>query len=172
LGADVLDAAGITREVVAYVDAKHELVRIGRQMRADYGVAPGKWIDYLIRPAGEDAAAMLEADRDALAAALRAGNLAIDVGLAPDEAMPSGISELGTIFLPVDDLIDVEAELKRLNDELAKINGFLENAAKKLSNDNFVSRAPEDVVEKVRANRRDLMEKAEKVKSQIAALGA
>jgi valyl-tRNA synthetase len=172
LGADVLDAAGITREVVAYVDAKHELVRIGRQMRADYGVAPGKWIDYLIRPAGEDAAAMLEADRDALAAALRAGNLAIDVGLAPDEAMPSGISELGTIFLPVDDLIDVEAELKRLNDELAKINGFLENAAKKLSNDNFVSRAPEDVVEKVRANRRDLMEKSEKVKSQIAALGA
>jgi valyl-tRNA synthetase len=170
LSDELMASAEITAEVVEYVDAKHDMVRIGRQMRADYGIAPGKRIDYMIKPNSTEAAEMLIADKAAVRAALRADNIRVDAELQP-QAMPSAISPLGTVYLPVEDVIDVEAELKRLNDELAKINGYLVNATRKLENQSFVSKAPADVVEKAKATRDGLLEKAEKVKSLIAALG-
>ena len=170
--AEIFAAAGITREIVDYVEAKHDMIRVARQLRADYGIAPGKRIDYLVRPDSSEAAAMLTADIEAAKAAMRAENLTVDPQLEPDKAMPGTLSRLGMVYLPVEGLIDVEAETKRLNAELAKINGFIANATRKLENRNFVEKAPEDVVEKARANRRELIEKAEKLKSQLAALGA
>jgi valyl-tRNA synthetase len=170
LSDELMASAEITAEVVEYVDAKHDMVRAGRQMRADYGIAPGKRIDYMIKPNTKQAAEMLSADKAAVRAALRAENVTVDMDLQP-QAMPSAISPLGTVYLPVEGVIDVEAELKRLNDELGKVNGYLVNATRKLENQSFVSRAPQDVVDKAKATKAGLLEKADKLKSLIAALG-
>jgi valyl-tRNA synthetase len=158
----VLDAAESTSEIVDYVDAKHDMVRVGRQLRADYGIAPGKRINYLVRPDSTQAQKFLLADIDAAKAALRAENITIDSQLQP-EAMPGAISRIGMVYMPVEGLIDVEAELTRLNGELAKITGFISNTTRKLENRNFVDKAPAEVVEKTRAQKADLIEKAEKL---------
>ena len=73
-------------------------------------------------------------------------------------------------FIPMDDNIDVEAELKKLNDELAYLEGFLASVMKKLSNERFVQSAPEKVVANERAKQADAEAKIAAIKERMAAL--
>jgi len=161
---------GITSEVVDYVDSKHELIRVGRTMRADYGIVPSRKIDYLIKPNTAEAAELLSVDAESIKMLLRAGSLRIDTDLVPDRAMPSGLSQLGAIYMPLEGLVDIESELARLSGQLEKVIGDLERTNRKLDNESFVSKAPTHVVEQQRVRRRELVEKKEKFERLVATL--
>ncbi|MBO7480914.1 MAG: valine--tRNA ligase [Bacteroidales bacterium] len=73
-------------------------------------------------------------------------------------------------FIPVGNLINKEEELKKLREELAYTESFLESVMKKLSNENFVSHAPAAVIEKERKKQSDSETKIKILKEQIAGL--
>ena len=74
------------------------------------------------------------------------------------------------IFLPLDELVDKEAELKRLNDEKKKLEGEIKRVEGKLSNQGFVSKAPQKVVDEERAKGVKYKEMLEKVLESIRAM--
>ena len=84
--------------------------------------------------------------------------------------MPSVITPLGTLFLSLEGHVDVEAEQRRLSEQLEKVEQDLANTSKKLANEKFVSRAPADVVEQVRTRKRELQEKRDKLGKLIEAM--
>ena len=67
-------------------------------------------------------------------------------------------------------LIDVEAELKKLESELQHLEGFLKGVNAKLQNENFVAHAPAAVVENERKKQADATQKIATIKESIAAL--
>ncbi|WP_299048678.1 valine--tRNA ligase [uncultured Polaribacter sp.] len=74
-------------------------------------------------------------------------------------------------FVPISAAnIDVEAETKKLNTELKRAEGFLFGIQKKLSNERFVSNAPEKVIELERKKESDTLAKIETIKSSLASL--
>ena len=73
-------------------------------------------------------------------------------------------------FIPVGNLINKDEELKKLREELAYTESFLESVMKKLSNENFVSHAPAAVIEKERKKQSDSETKIKILKEQIAGL--
>ncbi len=73
-------------------------------------------------------------------------------------------------FVPMEGNIDKEAELKKLGDDLAYYEGFLQSVLKKLSNERFVSSAPEKVVANERAKQADAEAKIAAIKAQMEAL--
>ena len=90
----------------------------------------------------------------------------------PAKAMPSVITPLGTLFMSLEGHVDVEAERRRLAEQLQKTEQELESAGKRLENENFVSRAKPEVVEQFRARKRELQEKRDKLGKLIDALAA
>ena len=74
-------------------------------------------------------------------------------------------------FVPVSLNIDKEAELKKLQEELAYAEGFLATVMKKLGNEKFVNGAPEKVVAVERQKKADAESKIAAIKAQIEALG-
>lgn len=72
--------------------------------------------------------------------------------------------------VPVGNLIDVEAEKKKLEAELAHYEGFLQGVCKKLGNPKFVENAPEKVVALERKKESDTLKKIAAVKEALAAL--
>ncbi|MBQ8135380.1 MAG: valine--tRNA ligase [Clostridia bacterium] len=74
------------------------------------------------------------------------------------------------IYIPMDELVDKEAELKRLNKELEAAEKDLEFNRKKLNNQGFMAKAPEKVVAEVRANAAKFAEKIEMIQAAIDAL--
>ena len=75
-----------------------------------------------------------------------------------------------TFFVDLGDHVDVEAELKKLEEELQYTKGFLNSVMKKLSNERFVSGAPEAVVAKERAKQADAEAKIKTLEDQITNL--
>ncbi len=73
-------------------------------------------------------------------------------------------------FVPMGDLIDKDAEIKKLRGDLEYLEGFLASVMKKLSNERFVSSAPEKVVANERAKQADAEAKIAAIKEQLTAL--
>ena len=141
-------------------------------MRADYGLAPAQTADFVLRPADAAAGDRVRADREAYRPYLKADKLEVETDFMPAKAMPSVITPLGTLFMSLEGHVDVEAERLRLAEQLQKTEQELENASKRLENENFVSRAKPEVVEQFRARKRELQEKRDKLGKLIEALAA
>jgi valyl-tRNA synthetase len=73
-------------------------------------------------------------------------------------------------FVPLSGVVDVEAELAKLNEELNYTKGFLASVEKKLSNERFVSSAPEQVVNIERKKQSDALSKISVLEAQIKSL--
>ena len=102
---------------------------------------------------------------------VKMGNIkAINVVTEKDATAAAFIVKTTQYFVPMEGKIDKEAELKKLNDDLAYYEGFLASVMKKLSNERFVSSAPEKVVANERAKQSDAEAKIAAIKEQIAAL--
>ncbi len=71
------------------------------------------------------------------------------------------------MFIPIGDSIDVEEELKKLREDLKYFTGFKASVEKKLSNERFVSGAPEKVVDMERKKLSDANEKIRTIEEQI-----
>ena len=74
--------------------------------------------------------------------------------------------------VPLGDLIDVEAEIKKAEAELKHLEGFLAGIQKKLGNERFVNNAPEQVVALERKKASDSLEKIAALKETIKSLKA
>ena len=73
-------------------------------------------------------------------------------------------------FVPMEGKIDVASELKKMNDELAYLEGFLASVMKKLGNERFVQSAPQKVVENERAKKADAEAKIKAIRERIGSL--
>ncbi len=73
-------------------------------------------------------------------------------------------------FIPVSGAIDLEAEVKKITEELQYTEGFLKSVQKKLANERFVNNAPEAVIATERKKEADALAKIETLKVSLAAL--
>ena len=94
------------------------------------------------------------------------GGLVVDGAVRDVEGvsgMVTAVTHNATAYLPLSELVDIAAELERIRKEIEKAQNGLRGVEQKLSNEKFVSRAPEAVVNAER-------EKAAKYKELIAKL--
>ena len=85
---------------------------------------------------------------------------------APADAVTI-VSEGAKIYIPLDELVDKEKEKARLSKEKAALEADIERTESKLSNENFVSRAPAQVVEAERAKLNSAKEKLSKIDEEL-----
>ncbi|MBE6178550.1 MAG: valine--tRNA ligase [Rikenellaceae bacterium] len=95
---------------------------------------------------------------------------AIEQTAEKDAAAAAFLVKTTQYFVPLEGMIDAEAEKKKLADDLAYYEGFLKSVLAKLSNERFVQNAPEKVVANERAKQADAEAKIAAIKEQLAAL--
>ena len=69
-----------------------------------------------------------------------------DKAVLPEDVMSAVIAG-AEIYIPTDDLLDYRAEFERLSKEKKRLEGEVKRVVGKLSNEGFVSKAPEKVIE-------------------------
>ena len=158
-------------EADGLVGMMQEASRAIRAARANLQIAPEKKLKVVIRlPEGKEAAFLAE-ERDLLKAFINASEVVIDTASTEDAKGAFPVTSVGfEAFLFVRDAIDIEAETKRLEGEIAKNESLLAASDKKLSNENFVSHAKPEAVEKEKAKKAEFEEKIAKAKEHIALL--
>ncbi len=120
-----------------------------RTVRSEMNVPPSRLAPLLLRDAAPDSIARARSWSEAI------GRMAhvSEVGVL-DGAMPKGAAQLvldeATLVLPLEGLIDIEAERARLERELARAHTEAEKVERKLANADFVARAKPEIVEENR----------------------
>ena len=152
----------------AFAELQDVVVEV-RRMRQEYGIQPGVRVPLRAVPASAEVQAMLDASRRALGDLARVDELSF--GAANGEVGASAVLRSGTeLFLPLAGVIDLDRERKRLRDEAARLEGLAAGTEKKLSNEDFVAKAPAEVVEREREKLAGYREQVEKLRGKLAAL--
>ena len=86
------------------------------------------------------------------------------------EKTVSKVVEIGHLFIPLGELVDLEKERVRLEKELENVMSEISRAGGKLSNNNFIAKAPKKVVEDERSKYEKLLDRKKKIEEQISKL--
>ena len=141
----------IDPEIEKHMEIAMEVIRVIRNLRSEVNVPLGKKADILIFTHNEEYYNILNLAEEYIKPLAAVENLDIKIDLKeePEQAV-SSVTKGMEIFLSLVGLIDIEKEEKRLNKDLEKVNKEIERLDKKLSNQGFLEKAPEAVVQKER----------------------
>lgn len=141
--ADFMAHYGLDESDEQIINARCELVSAGRNLRRQANLPSGKKVRYVYKPSGS----LTPQDADVLKLLLNAEELSVITDFVPQKGTPVALSPLGELFLPLEGLIDVEAERARLSKDLAKIDAEIDKVRAKLANPAFVEKVPASVLE-------------------------
>jgi len=154
------------------IEAAMEMIRNIRNIRSEMKVPVGRKCRLLLS-ANEETCAFFAAQSAALR---RMASISEVQPMAEGAQAPKGavavVGEGFTAFLPMEDLVDIAAEIARLEKEKAKLEGEIARAEGKLNNPGFVGKAPAAVVEKEKAQCAANKEKLAGLVRQMEALKA
>ena len=92
------------------------------------------------------------------------------INSVPEENSFSFVSNQNEFFIPSGDLVDTESEIIKMQEELKYTKGFLISVGKKLSNERFVSNAPDKVIQIERKKQSDAEEKIKVLENKLSLL--
>ncbi|MBG9784006.1 valine--tRNA ligase [Shouchella lehensis] len=148
------------------------LIRSIRNTRSELNVPMSKQIELFIRPANDETKACLETGSAYIEKFANPSKLVIANDLeTPEKAMSHALTGM-EIFMPLAGLLDLDAEIARLEKEKEKLTKEVERIEKKLSNQGFVAKAPAQVVEEEKKKKADYESKRTIVMERIAELSA
>ena len=146
-------------------EAVFTAVSTSRNLRAIYGIQGNRRLPWQLAPAAN----WVKDELPVLSNLLYAESITIcekaPIGHA---ACPT---DIGTIYLPLEGIIDAATEAKRLDGEIRKVEAEIEKVAKKLSSETFVQNAPAEVVADHRQRQQDWIAKLAELQKARASLG-
>ena len=144
-------------------------IKAVRARRSEMNVPPSRKAHLII---ATDKQAAFEAGRSYITKLAYASEVSV-VAEAPEgsDSMVSVITDNARMFMPMAELVDLEKERARIRKELANAEKQLAGQNAKLANENFVSRAPEAVVNVEREKKAKLEALIENLKLSLAAIG-
>ncbi|MCL1141998.1 valine--tRNA ligase [Shewanella gaetbuli] len=146
-----------------------------RNIRAELNIAPSKPLNALLRGVSAQDKARIEANQAFFKTLAKLESMTI---LAEGDTAPMSTTQLVgemELLIPMAGLIDVAAEMARIDKQLEKLTQEINRIEGKLSNQGFVAKAPAAVIEKERAKLADLsrdMDKMNEQKTELAKLEA
>ncbi|OQW73015.1 MAG: valine--tRNA ligase [Proteobacteria bacterium ST_bin13] len=164
----VVDASAIDAEASKEIDWLIKLVSEIRAARNELTIAPGTRMAMHVRDASSDTQARLEKQGAALARLARVDSV---MGEAPAGGAAQIVVDEATFVLPLEGVIDLDAERARLTKGIAAAEKERDSLAARLNNPSFVERAKPEAIEKARADHAEKSAEAERLSAALARLG-
>ncbi len=157
-------------EVEEEMATLQELVTEVRSLRKEYNVPEGQEITISLSEAPERFLRTLALQGATLERLARVHEVAVDGerggGIGAHAVLTNGTE----LFLPLEGVVDLDRERSRLRDEIGRLEDQLRGAEKKLANEQFTTKAPEEVVEREREKAASFQEQVEKLREKLSGL--
>jgi valyl-tRNA synthetase len=138
-----------------------------RNLRSEMEIPPGKRVEAILHCPKKETLHILEENRLYVENLGRTEKLGLQSGGQRPKASATTIVDEVEVFLPLKGLINLDDEEKRVQKELAKVSEDLSRTQGKLQNQDFVSRAKPEAVEKEREKARTMADKAAKLRESL-----
>jgi len=138
-----------------------------RNVRGEMNLAPSLALPVTVQSEDGPTREIIESQRDLIINLARLSALTVDETAHRPASSATAVVQNATIFVDLAGIIDFAKEIQRLEKEMNKLAVELEKVGKKLENEGFLSKAPADVIEKVRDKQSALLEKQRKFKMNL-----
>ena len=157
-------------EAMDQMDILIDLIKSLRKIRLEANAPMSKAVDILIKPHDEKVKAVILNNEDYIDRFMHPKDLKVATDIvAPALAMTS-VTTNAELYVPLAELIDIDEEISRQNEEMKKLDQEITRLDKKLSNANFVQKAPEKVVNEQKEKLADYQSRQAKVQQRIQQL--
>jgi valyl-tRNA synthetase len=167
----VTDEKLINPEIERDMQMVMDLILAIRNIRGEMNIAPSLQIQAVVKVESREFGDHLEQSSGYVKTLARLGDLRIGTAEKKPRAAATGVIKGAEVYVPLEGIIDMTQERDRLQKEIAKISKDIEVFSKKLSNKNFVDKAPKEVVEKDTAKLEEFRAKREKLEQSLKMLG-
>ena len=140
-----------------------------RVIKTNLTISPSKNISIILR-GSEDITTIIQKYSEYLLQMVKVTSISSGVNIdKPSQSAAAVINSL-ELFIPLAGLIDIEKEQDRLKNQIEDMKGRLNSVNSKLNNKNFVSRAPENVVQNEESKQKRYMSSLEKLNKNLQSL--
>jgi valyl-tRNA synthetase len=167
----VADKAAINTDAEQNMEAIIEVIRAIRNARAEYKVAPSKFIEAQVY--SSEMASVISSQADVIESLAKARPLNIfdrDQRQAQTEKSLVLVLNKSEVVLPWSDIVDIDAERQRLEKEISASKGDIERLQSRLEDNAFVTKAPAAVVEKERSRLQSYKDKLSRLEQELKQL--
>ena len=145
-----------------------EIIKAVRVMKKEAECPPSKKVELFLVTASKR---LIQANKDSIMKLSGASALNfVESATAVDGKTVSAVTEIAEIYVPLGELVDLEKEKARLTAEIERIDGEIQRAQGKLSNPNFVGKAPQKLVDAEREKVKKYEDMKAKCLAQLAGL--
>ena len=138
----------ISEETERQMDLVQEVVTSIRAMRKEASVPPSVAVDIVVKPKDEDTLEVLSVNESYIRKLAKVDTMSIGYDLHKPEMSTSAVIRGTEIFVSLEGLINAEAERGRLEKEITRVKGVIAGIESKLGNEQFIQRAPAQVIER------------------------
>ena len=151
------------------IETAMEIIKAVRNIRVEADAAPSRHVNLIIKT--DTLGEVIPEIESYISNIANVDSIKIEAlgGNAPDDVM-SAVFTGGEILVPLDELVDMKAEIERLEKEAKRLEGEVMRVEKKLSNQGFVAKAPAAVVEEEKAKGEKYKEMLETVNARLESL--
>ncbi len=163
---DIRDHYALDDCYLELVDARFDLITKGRDLRRQASVPANKKVKFILKPAQD----LPPNDLEVMRLLLGAEPLEVNPSYESGKGVLSTKATMGELYLPLEGLVDIAAEIARLTKEIEKFNSEIAKVEQKLANPNFVNKSPPEVVAEHRQRLEDWQAKLAHAQKALAAL--
>lgn len=165
-----VDHSAINPQIEQEMAFLQEVVSAVRQIRSEMNIPPSQSVNFAANCHEKEKISVLENNLAALKKLCKLDSTAIGIGQPKPGYAASAVVKGQEIYIPLEGLIDINVEKERLQKEITRLEGQLRGVLAKLQNENFVSKAPKDILEKEQSKKQNFQQTLEKLKSNLAQL--
>jgi valyl-tRNA synthetase len=164
------DPAMVDEQVETEMEFVQRIIESLRTLRSEMGIPPGKDISLVMRVGEKYTDASIQKYEGYLQRLARVQKVMFLADDSRPKLAASSVVEGAELFVPLEGVIDIEQERARLGKEIERASGMLDGVRRKLSNQNFVERAPKEVVDREREKLESFAQKLEKLEKNLEML--
>lgn len=142
-----------------------------RSVRSDMNVPAGARIALIVQDASQTTQQRLQTYDAIIKQMARLENIELLNGKAPARSVKTVVDE-ATLILPIADLIDLDKERDRLKKQIGKLEDDIRKTDEKLNNQQFVDRAPAEILEEFRTRKEEALGVIKKLSNALSQLEA
>ncbi|MEI6856432.1 valine--tRNA ligase [Psychrilyobacter sp.] len=158
----------VDEEVEASFEYLQSVVSALRNIRAEINISPAKEVKAILRTSNESELKTLEANKTFLTKLAKLETLEFG-----NVAKPTGagfrVVKNSELYVPLAGLLDPEVEIKKIEAQMVKVEKDLAKVNGKLSNEKFTSKAPEHILERERKIQKEYQDKLDKLTENLKA---
>ena len=159
----------ISEKIESDIELLKKIISSIRNVRADLNIPPSKEAEIVVRLDQENVDSF-SVYKQQIMRLSRVSSISTGTDIKKPKKSATAVVDGMEIFIPLEGLIDINSESQRLEKQIDDMRGRLENVNRKLDNENFVSRAPKEVIDNEKDKRDRYRTKLDKLNENLKSL--